>query len=129
MSKPYAHFGEALQAYRESVSDRLRLMNPHLPRMQLSAAVLLQAMREAGFSLSSGAYSEIEAGHTLPRDPSAFLDAVCPALAIERDSLDWLILRQYLAHDIVKQKLGPTAAEWISLDVNTIKRQMEAHVG
>lgn len=125
VGRRYKHFGAALQAYRESVSDRLRQNNPLLPRMQLSAASLLAAMRDTGYSLSPGAYSEIEAGHTLPRDPRAFLDAVCPALAIDRNSLDWWILHQYLAHDLIKQKLGEDAAAWISLDEDKIRQQME----
>jgi hypothetical protein len=121
----YGHFGEALQAYRESVSDRLRQINPRLPRMQLSAASLIEAMRDVGYSISPGAYSEIEAGNSLPRDPRAFLDAVSPPLAIERDSLEWWILQQNLARDLVSQKLGPIAAEWVLVDEDELRRRVD----
>jgi hypothetical protein len=125
LKRVFAHFGEALEAYRESVSDRLRQINPRLPRMQLSAAALIAAMREAGYSISPGTYSEIEAGHSLPRDPRAFLDAVCPPLFIEPDSLDWWILHQYLARDLVDQKLGPIAAEMVVVDEDELQRRLE----
>jgi hypothetical protein len=92
--------------------------------MQVSAAALLAAMRKQDFFLSPGAYSEIEAGHTLPREPERFLEAVCPALAIEPESIDWYILRQYLVRSLVEQKFGPVAASWVDVDEDRIRQRL-----
>lgn len=99
-------FGALLREFRLSYYDRVRPHRPGTPspRMRLSALALIQALDEAGFTISPAAYSEIEAGINLPRDPRRFLKAAC--LCLELKAHECRMLAQELGYDLVKGKLG-----------------------
>jgi hypothetical protein len=109
----YDHFGHALRHYRETLSERIqRPGSSLLPQMQVTATSLLKCVEQSsGLAISQASYSEIENGLGLPRDPEAFLHAVAPCLAIEKDSLEWWTLVQYLSHGLIAQKLGGEIAD------------------
>lgn len=110
MVNRFQHFGEALRYYRETYQERIRRNNPDMPdmpRIRITALSLISCMDRRGYSITSGAYSEIEGGISIPRDPRAFLDAVARCLAIEEGSNEWNQLVYQLGYDILVKKLGP----------------------
>lgn len=121
----FPHFGAVLRHYRETVAARLQKYSPGLPELQLSAAKLIECMKPR-YEISPAAYSATENGGSLPRDPEAFIDAVAPCLAIERNSLEWWTLVQYAAYDLVAQRLGADVAEMlVELDEDELKARLE----
>ena len=106
MPRRFTHFGEALRYYRETYQDRIRQTNPDMPRIRITALALIDCMERKGYSISSGAYSEIEAGISIPREPRAFIAAASSCLAIPEGSLPWQTLTLQLAFDVLAKKLG-----------------------
>ncbi len=110
--RPFRAFGQMLREYRESYGERMRAKNPRLPRVRLTALALIENLEEQfDFHLTSGAYSEIEQGVTLPRELQRFVDAVTACLGIEKNSLDYHRLIQQLAYDVVAWRVGPDIAQ------------------
>ena len=111
----YEHFGDVLRHYRETLAERIHYPGLSiLPQMQVTATALLKCVEQsAGIVISHASYSEIENGLSLPRDPEAFLCAVAPCLAIEKDSMEWWTLVQYLSHGLIAQKLGSEVADQV----------------
>src|SRR5262249_43432399 len=104
-------FGDALRYYREHMAERLQQYVPgRLPAMQLTAKEVVASMRQAGVEISQAAYSDIEQGLYLPKDPGGFLRAGVSCLGIEENSLELRTLMDHLAIDVLKQKLGADAA-------------------
>ncbi len=103
------HFGEMLRQFRESYYERVRPHRPGAPspRLRLSALALIKCLAEAGYSVSSGAYSEIEAGKSIPREPRKFVDAVSICLELTSDEKEHLT--RQLGYDIVYARLGDFA--------------------
>jgi hypothetical protein len=113
VGRDFKHFGEALRHYRDTYPDRIRRNSPDMPRIRVSALSLIECMDKRGYSISSGAYSEIESGISLPKDPRTFLDACTKCLAIDEGSPEWQTLVEQLAYDIVVKKLGPEYARYV----------------
>ena len=111
MPRRFEHFGEALRHYRETYQDRIRQTNPDMPRIRITALALIDCMDRKGYSISSGAYSEIEAGISIPKDPKAFIAAAASCLAIAEGSADWEALLLQLAFDVLAKKLGEELAQ------------------
>jgi hypothetical protein len=115
MANRFSHFGEALRYYRETYQERVTRNNPDMPdmpRIRITALSLIGCMDRKGYSISSGAYSEIEAGISI-KDPRTFLEAAAKCLAIEEGSDEWRSLVQQLGYDIVAKKLGPEYASFV----------------
>ncbi len=113
MPTRFQHFGESLRYYRETYQERTNKNNPDMPRIRITALSLIGCMERRGYPISSGAYSEIESGISIPKDPRAFLEAAAKCLAIEEGSDDWRALVQQLGYDIVAKKLGPEYASFV----------------
>lgn len=106
----FGSFGEALHFYREHIADRIRGLLPgRVPDLQLTAKDVVSGMKEAGYFISQAAYSDIEQGQYLPKEPGSFLDAVAPCLGLEHGGPEYHNLMDHLLFDMVKQKLGPEA--------------------
>lgn len=122
----FEHFGAVLRYCRETVSQRLG--RPELPHMQVTAAALLRCIEQTDkeAALSQAAYSDIENGFSLPRNPERFLHAVASCLAIEVGSLEWHLLVQYLGYGLMAQKLGPALADQLlEMDVGEIQKRLD----
>lgn len=109
----FQHFGEGLRYYRETYRERTNKHDPGMPRFEVTQLSLIGCMDRRGYPISSGAYSEIESGISIPKDPRAFLEAAAKCLAIEEGSDDWRALVQQLGYDIVAKKLGPEYASFV----------------
>lgn len=103
------HFGEMLRQFRETYYERVRPQRPGAPspHLRLSALALIKCLAQAGYSVSSGAYSEIEAGKSIPRGPRSFVDAVSVCLELTAEEKDQLT--RQLGYDIVYARLGDFA--------------------
>lgn len=106
-------FGLQLRAFRETYSERVAQRNPRtpqeapVPRMRLSALALIDCLSKSGYPITSGAYSEIESGNSIPRDVQAFLEAVSSCLQLTNDERQ--ILVSTLGYDLVFPRLGEQA--------------------
>lgn len=81
-----------------------------MPRLKLTALALTECLTNAGYHLTSGAYSEIESGASIPRDPIRFIDTVAQCLLLD-DPKDKEALARQLAYDLVRSKLGERIAQ------------------
>ena len=114
MEEQFESFGQMLGwlrgSYPERIAAQARPGSP-VPRIKLSQAALIECLGQEGYSISSGAYSEIESSQNFPRDGAAFLRAVSRCLALsEHESR---LLQRQLAYDILKTRLGePVANEY-----------------
>ena len=106
----FTTFGEAVRYFRTTMSDRLRRVMPGIGEMHMTNQAVVNCLTASGYDISQSTFSELETGRSLPRDPDQFLDKLCPCLAIERNSLPYWLLRQQLGYDLVKQRLGESAA-------------------
>lgn len=103
-------FGRLLRYYRTTYGERLRKKYPRAARVKLTALALIECIGEQGYSLTSGAYSEIEAGSTFPRDPQRFIDAVAKCLLLDSVE-DYERLARQLAYDMVRERIGKRIAD------------------
>lgn len=119
-------FGATLRALRESYPARVSgdHSSPLTPRMRLSALALVHCLERAGYPISSGAYAEIEAGHNLPRDTRAFLEAVSACLSLNEDQRQQLIYD--LGYDLVVPRLGYLARNILRRSSSPLAQQMRA---
>ncbi len=102
--RPY--FGRRLRELRETYPERISRAESALPvlRATPSASAVIECMRqEAGYVISNAAYSEVENGLNVPRDPPRFVDAVALCLRLTGD--EKTDLERRLAFDIVYGKL------------------------
>ena len=103
-------FGAQLRAFRETYWERTAAQDPRgapAPRMRLSALSLIDCLSKAGYKITSGAYSEIESGNSVPRETKGFLDAVSGCLKLSDDEKQTLIAT--LGYELVAPRLGPQA--------------------
>lgn len=110
--REFPNFGAALRHYRENIAERLRRYVPgRLPDIQLSAKEVVTCMRAADYPISQAAFSDIEQGMYLPKDPERFLEKVITCLALDKDSPEYRNLLDHLMRDILIQRLGAESAE------------------
>src|SRR5262249_45828938 len=105
-------FGAQLRAFRENYGERTAQKDTQgapVPRIRLSALALIDCLRKAKYPypITSGAYSEIESGNSIPRDVGRFLDAVSHCLQLSDDEKETLI--STLGYDLVAPRLGEQA--------------------
>ena len=98
-----------LREFRESYFERISRKHgvPNV-KMHLTALALIECMREQGYTISSGAYSMVEAGATMPKDPKRFVAIIGTCLDLDPDQIH--LLTEQVAHDILVSKLGDEVA-------------------
>jgi hypothetical protein len=103
------HFGGMLREFRETYFERISRKHgvPNV-KMHLTALALIECMRERGYPISSGAYSMVEAGATMPKDPRRFISAISACLDLDVDQIR--VLTEQVAHDILVARLGEEIA-------------------
>jgi hypothetical protein len=103
------HFGGMLREFRETYFARIS-RNHGVPnvKMHLTALALIECMREHGYPISSGAYSMVEAGATMPKNPRRFLAVI--GTCLDLDDQQRRALTEQVAHDILVARLGEEVA-------------------
>lgn len=79
-------------------------------------------MKRADYQISQAAYSDIEQGQYLPKDPDRFMEAVTRSLALEVGSAEYLNLMDHLLFDVIEQRLGKAAAALYRDEIRSIRR-------
>lgn len=93
--------------YFERVSDGTR----DRPRSDLKAAAVVEYLRRHNYSMTSGSYSLLEQGKTLPRNPEEFLAVISECLGVERTSKYWMLLRRQYIYDHTVRYVGKEYAD------------------
>jgi len=103
----FKHFGQVLRYLRQHYyAEHVLRMPPGASAIRLTALSLIECLTKHGYSLSSGAFSALEAGTSLPRDPGKFLDALSRCLPMPAGDPLWETLVWRLAYDILLRDLG-----------------------
>lgn len=98
----YEHFGEVLRENRTTAYKRRAVkmgMDPDLPQGVMTQSDLIACMKKKGYSITSGAYSEIETGISLPKDPRAFIDAVAICMSLDPNDPGYVAMNQQFVYD------------------------------
>ena len=107
----FLHLSDLLVYLRETYAERLADGKPLGAKLSLSANKVAAYLKEHGYTMSSGSYSLLEQGKTLPGDPVAFFTHLCDCLAIKSTSkYRPLLLYQYL-FDSAARSIGDSFAE------------------
>jgi hypothetical protein len=116
----FSTFGEAVRYFREHAGERAGR-----PYMRMSASGLTRCLTDHSYHITSPSLAELEKGTSLPRDPEAFMLAVCACLGIDVGSKVWTILLQLLIHDIVAHKFGPGVARaFVERDIDALVERL-----
>lgn len=107
----FESFGEMLTYLRQTYGARTGRTGRGLPRVNLTALSLIDCLKEHGYPITSGAYSLLEQGKTLPKDPERFFEAVCTCLAVERSDKYWTLLRYQYMYDMMARSVSREFAD------------------
>jgi hypothetical protein len=104
------NFGALLRHFRENYSERIgRKRGAPVFRMRLTALALIDCLKDKGYAISSGAYSLIESGESLPKDARRFLSAATQCLELSPEEAEQLT--DQLGYDVVRSRLGEDVAK------------------
>ncbi|HEY7781631.1 MAG TPA: hypothetical protein VIC85_15600 [Ktedonobacterales bacterium] len=113
------YFGRGLRLYRKGFGDSFHRGTPDDPvvRSRVTSADLIDCLNRSGHPISQTAYSEIESGISLPRNPADFLRSVGRCLRLNDAEVE--DLKHRLFYDVLYQRLGdltdevfPARPEW-----------------
>ncbi len=104
----FKSFGQVLRYLRKEYYPEhvLQLLPPGTSRVQLTALALIECLAKHGYSISSGAFSGLESGASLPRDPNGFLAALHKCLPMPDNDEIWKALVWHLGYDLLRRDLG-----------------------
>ena len=103
-------FGQMLRIFRDEYPTRIGGSTPGTPtpKMRLTALALIECMRQSGYPITSGFFSEVESGASYPKDGQSFINAVSSCLQLS-PMQQWQLTIQ-LSYDVVKNRLGEEIA-------------------
>jgi hypothetical protein len=107
----FADLGDLLRYLRKTYASRTGRSRPGMPKVTLTALSLIACIGEHGYPITSGAYSLLEQGKTLPRDPERFFGAICTCLDVASTDKYWVLLRYQYAYDLVARSVDPQFAD------------------
>lgn len=103
--------GDMLSYLRETYGERTGHSGQDLPKVRLTALSLISCLTKHGYPITSGAYSLLEQGKTLPKHPDRFFEAVCKCLAIEGTDKYWTLLRYQYMYDMMLRSVSREFAD------------------
>lgn len=107
----FPNLGALLVYLRDTYPERLANGRALGARLNLPANAVADYIKQRGYSMSSGSYSLLEQGKTLPGDPIAFFSLLCECLAVKANSkFRPLLIAQYL-YDVAVRSVGEMFAE------------------
>lgn len=101
----FENLGELLVYLRKTYGERTGFTT-HGPAFTITALAVAETLSEYGYPMTSGSYSLLEHGQSLPKNPERFLDAICTALAVDRSSKYWMLLRYQYLFDYARRMVG-----------------------
>lgn len=103
------YFGKALREFRENYWERVvKPKDPTVPYFRITALALIASMEEHGYSISSGAESEIETNISIPKDPMQFIKSATVGLGLTNEDQDYLA--RCVAFSDLSKKMGEEGA-------------------
>lgn len=107
----FESFGDILTYLRRTYGARTGRVGRGLPKVHLTALSLIDCLTEHGYPITSGAYSLLEQGKTLPKNPDRFFEAVCKCLAIDSSDKYWTLLRYQYMYDMMARSVSREFAD------------------
>ena len=107
----FAHLGKLLVYLRKTYLERETPDGPERPRVELKAAAVVDYLRRHDYSMTSGSYSQLEQGKTLPRNPERFLDIISACLNVDPTSKYYVLLRRQYIYDHAVRFVGKQFAD------------------
>jgi hypothetical protein len=107
----FEDLGDLLRYLRKTYASRTGRSRAGMPKVTLTALSLIACMGEHGYPITSGAYSLLEQGKTLPRNPGRFFGAICTCLDVPSTDKYWVLLRYQYAYDLVARSVDRQFAD------------------
>lgn len=118
-------FGAALRYARTTFAERMFHLPEGVAPPELSSRKLIACLTEHGYPISSGAFSSIESGNSLPRDPEGFLRALFACLGLNANEGLGRALTLHLAYDLLQRDLGKYAGLLDQVIPEEFRRRMQ----
>lgn len=123
-AEDFEHLGKLLVYLRHTYFDRIAGADSDRPRSDLKAAAVVDYLRKHRYSMTSGSYSMLEQGKTLPRNPEQFLSIISKCFQIDRSSKYWVLLRRQYVYDHTVRFVGKEYADQTILHGSALLRTM-----
>jgi len=107
----FQDLGDLLRYLRRTYASRTGRSRAGMPKVTLTALSLIACLGEHGYPITSGAYSLLEQGKTLPRHPERFFGAICTCLDVPSTDKYWILLRYQYAYDLVARSVDAQFAD------------------
>ena len=107
----FEDLGDLLRYLRRTYASRTGRSRAGMPKVTLTALSLIACLGEHGYPITSGAYSLLEQGKTLPRNPERFFGAICTCLDVPSTDKYWALLRYQYAYDLVARSVDSQFAD------------------
>jgi hypothetical protein len=107
----FEDLGDLLRYLRRTYASRTGRSRAGMPKVTLTALSLIACLGGHGYPITSGAYSLLEQGKTLPRNPERFLGAICTCLDVPSTDKYWALLRYQYAYDLVARSVDSKFAD------------------
>lgn len=101
----FESLGELLVYLRDTYGERTGY-TAHGPAFDITALAVAEKLSQYGYHMTSGSYSQLEHGQTLPKNPERFFDAICAVLAVDEKSKYWVLLRYQYLFDQARRTVG-----------------------
>ncbi len=111
-TEDFENLGDLLVYLRQTYFDRgMQAGVEDRPRMELRAGAVAEFLRSHGYSMTSGSYSFLEQGRSLPRVPDHFLELAAYCLNVPATSKYHELLRAQYIYDHTRNTLGQEIAD------------------
>lgn len=107
----FEHLGDLLLYLRKTYGERTGQDPADSLRVTVHASAVIECLNRSKYSMTSGSFSLLEQGKTLPKDPERFLDVIGRCMKIDRSSKYWYLLRYQYVYDVARRTLGPEFAD------------------
>lgn len=101
----FDHLGVLLVYLRNTYAERTRT-SAHTPKFTITALAVANELASSNYPMTSGSYSLLEQGVTLPKNPEQFFAAIGNALAVKESSKYWMLLRYQYLFDHARRMVG-----------------------
>lgn len=101
----FKSLGELLVYLRDTYGERTGY-TAQGPAFDITALAVAEKLSQYGYHMTSGSYSQLEHGLTLPKNPERFFEAICAVLAIDKQSKYWVLLRYQYLYDQARRTVG-----------------------
>jgi hypothetical protein len=102
----FESLGALLVYLRSTFFERVQSSTAGLAHPTLTAQAVADCLSAHRYSMTSGSYSLLEQGKTLPKNPELFMESICKCLGVSASSKYWLLLPNQYMYDHARRYLG-----------------------